>query len=410
MDADLIKQFTIDRTEAEQKPLAEDQHKAIKTTVGMLVPHRNPFGLESPIAYENIANPNNVRFKRTYDAYSLAPQYSFEYLLEREVGNEEWSEEILTEYLRLPDDDRYRSLADELIGNLKPEFTNDPFAKTWAIKTYLDENGIYSLKNEHAYESDPAASFLFGDLTGYCMHFSFAATYLFRSLGIPSRVGIGYSVPAANRAGGSALLVQAIHGHAWPEVYFKDIGWVIIDPAPQQTLVDMTTDPQDSLQQLLGDMLRNDSSFQDFLESQRTSFIQLGTILNIIYALVITLILIGYVVKTYRLLIPNFSLANERYRVSYRAILDRLACIGIRRRFGESREKFASRASKTAPSIIELTDSHLSCALGNIPKWKNHETNWQEFERRIQQEITSNTNIWHRVVGLINPFSWLLTK
>ena len=410
MDADLIKQFTIDRTEAEQKPLAEDQHKAIKTTVGMLVPHRNPFGLESPIAYENIANPNNVRFKRTYDAYSLAPQYSFEYLLEREVGNEEWSEEILTEYLRLPDDDRYRSLADELIGNLKPEFTNDPFAKTWAIKTYLDENGIYSLKNEHAYESDPAASFLFGDLTGYCMHFSFAATYLFRSLGIPSRVGIGYSVPAANRAGGSALLVQAIHGHAWPEVYFKDIGWVIIDPAPQQTLVDMTTDPQDSLQQLLGDMLRNDSSFQDFLESQRTSFIQLGTILNIIYALVIALILIGYVVKTYRLLIPNFSLANERYRVSYRAILDRLACIGIRRRFGESREKFASRASKTAPSIIELTDSHLSCALGNISKWKNHETNWQEFERRIQQEITSNTNIWHRVVGLINPFSWLLTK
>ena len=47
------------------------------------------------------------------------------------------------------------------------------------------------------------------------------------------------------------MLIQAIHGHAWPEVYFKDYGWVIIDPAPQQTLVDMSTDPQNSLQQLL---------------------------------------------------------------------------------------------------------------------------------------------------------------
>ena len=127
----------------------------------------------------------------------------------------------------------------------------------------MDQNGIYSLKNDHAYEKDPAASFLFGDLTGYCMHFSFAATYLYRSLGIPARVGIGYSVPAANRAGGSALLIQAVHGHAWPEIYFKDIGWVIVDPAPQQTLVDMSTDPQNELQQLLGDMLRDDTSYAE---------------------------------------------------------------------------------------------------------------------------------------------------
>ena len=42
---------------------------------------------------------------------------------------------------------------------LKPEFKEDPFAKAWTIKTYLDQNGIYSLKNQHAYESDPAASF-----------------------------------------------------------------------------------------------------------------------------------------------------------------------------------------------------------------------------------------------------------
>ena len=73
MDADLIKQFPSDRNETQAPPSAEDQRKAVRTTIGMLVPHRNPFGLESPIAYESKANPNNLRFNRTYEAYSLAP-------------------------------------------------------------------------------------------------------------------------------------------------------------------------------------------------------------------------------------------------------------------------------------------------------------------------------------------------
>ena len=117
------------------------------------------------------------------------------------------------------------------------------------------------------------------------MHFSFAATYLYRSLGIPARVGIGYSVPASNRAGGSALLIQAVHGHAWPEIYFKDIGWVIVDPAPQQTLVDMSTNPQNDLQQLLGDMLRDDTSYAEFMESQQADLFDIRTLMTAIAAI-----------------------------------------------------------------------------------------------------------------------------
>ena len=46
---------------------------------------------------------------------------------------------------------------------------------------------------------------------------------------------------------------------------------LIVDPAPQQTLVDMSTDPQNELQQLLGDMLRDDTSYAEFMESQKQS-------------------------------------------------------------------------------------------------------------------------------------------
>ncbi len=410
MDQDLITNFTNSRIDSRQLPKAEDQRVPVRATIGMLISHRTPFGLESPIAYENTANPNKLRFKRTYDSYSLAPEYDFNYLLGREIGREDWSQEVWEEYLTLPDDPRYKELAQSLIANLKPEYSDDPFAKAWAVKTFLDENGIYSLKNEHAYETDPAGSFLFGDLTGYCMHFSFAATYMFRSLGIPARVGIGYSVPASNRAGGSSLLIQAVHGHAWPEIYFRDVGWVIVDPAPQQTLVDMTTDPQNNLQQLLGDMLRSDASFDDFLQSQRSSSINLQLILNVLYSLILATLVTAYTIKFYRLWIPFQTGLDKQYRISYRAMLDQLSAVGLHREFGESREQFAVRARQVAPSMQQMTSQHLALALGSAAKTSYAQKKWLELRSTIVNEINRNTRPWQKIIAWINPFSWLLSK
>ncbi len=410
MDIDLIKNLASSRIESEQLPDSQAPRKSVRTTIGTLVPHRSPFGLDSPIAYENTPNPNNLRFKRTYDAYSLVPEFDFDYLLGQETGREDWSDEIWKEYLTLPADPRYRQLAEELTAGLKPEFRDDPFAKAWAIKTYLDENGIYSLKNAHAYEPDPAASFLFGDLTGYCMHFSFAATYLYRSIGIPARVGIGYSVPASNRGGGSSLLIQAINGHAWPEIYFKDIGWVIVDPAPQQTLVDMTTDPQNELQQLLGDMLREDSAFDDFLASQQSPLINLNTIIAIIGSLIAALLISGYTVKYYRLWIPARATKKNAHILNYRAAVDELASVGVYRQFGESREAFAKRASAYAPSLVPLTAEHLKSALGPPDRTNSDLESWANYRKSFHKELTTSIKTWRRIWAIVNPFPWLWSK
>lgn len=410
MDRDLIEQFTNTEIQAEVLPGAEDQRKAVRTTIGMLVAHRNPFGLVSPVSYTSTANPNSLRFKRAYDTYSLAPEYDFEYLLGRQLGRRDWSDEVLQEYLELPDDPRYGELARSLISNLRPQYADDPYAKAWAIKTYLDENGIYSLKNEHAYETDPAASFLFGDLTGYCMHFAFAATYMYRSIGIPARVGIGYSVPASNRAGGSALLIQAVHGHAWPEIYLRDIGWVIVDPAPQQTLVDMTTDPQNELQQLLGDMLRDDASFEDFLDSQQSGVISLQDVLNTLYALIVLAIVVGYLIKWYRIVIPELATDSEQYRLSYRRMLDSLAAVGISRRYGEARESFAHRVEHTVPSLQIATRAHLATSLGKEQAHSLTPQQWAELRKAVNQEVNRTTVPWLRLLAALNPYSWITSR
>src|SRR5690606_26724776 len=77
--------------------------------------------------------------------------------------------------------------------------------------------------------------FLFGDLTGYCVHFAHAAVFLMRAVGVPARVGTGYALPEANRQGGSALLLRNSDQHAWPEVY---LGPGEPMPSPAQTAVD----------------------------------------------------------------------------------------------------------------------------------------------------------------------------
>lgn len=416
MDEDLIEVFTPSRIEIKEPLPAPELRKSVRTTIGLLAPHRTPFGLDTPVAYENTPNPNNLRFKQTYDAYSMVPQYDFSNLIGRSAGDPDWSPQQRQAYLDLPADPRYQALADSILQDLRPEFANDPYAKALAIKDYLDRKGIYSLKNEHAYASDPAASFLFGDLTGYCMHFAFAATYMYRSIGLPARVGIGYSVPASNRAGGSSLLIQAINGHAWPEIYLEGIGWTIVDPAPSRTLVDMSVDPQNSLQQLLGDMLRDEASFAEFIESQQDGSLPLSTILRGIAFTLLALLLIAYSVRIYRQRAPYYAHAEQRYRLVYRAALDRLGALGLRRRYGESRESFAHRLSAVSPSFNTMTQYHLERALGHSSSHAQieaatmaQEADWMALDRRIRQEVRQHIPLWRRGIAFLHPFSWLQT-
>ncbi len=419
MDEDLIEFFTPTRVEINEPLDAPELRSTVRTTIGLLAPHRTPFGLDTPIAFENTPNPNNLRFKQTYDAYSMVPQYDFSDLIGRESGDPDWTPAQRQAYLELPADPRYKALAEEILTTLRPEFADDPYAKALAIKDYLDRNGIYSLKNEHAYADDPAASFLFGDLTGYCMHFSFAGAYLYRAIGLPARVGIGYSVPASNRAGGSSLLIQAINGHAWPEIYLEGVGWVIVDPAPSRTLVDMSVDPQNSLQQLLGDMLRDESSFDDFVASAQGSAFPIAIIVRSIALLLLALLLLAYTVKIYRLRAPYYAAPTQRYRLSYRAALDNLSAHGLRRRYGESREGFAQRLSAMTPSFSTMTYSHLRRTLGAqvidpqeaqiVSVDMAQDIDWLALDKRIKQEIRQHKPLWRRTLAVLNPVSWLHT-
>ncbi|MGG5751195.1 transglutaminase TgpA family protein [Zafaria sp. Z1313] len=76
--------------------------------------------------------------------------------------------------------------------------------------------------------------------SGYCIHYSSAMALMARSLGIPSRIAIGYA--PGREAGGTVdgpdgtqlqgYSITSRNAHAWPELYFEGIGWVPFEPTP----------------------------------------------------------------------------------------------------------------------------------------------------------------------------------
>lgn len=68
---------------------------------------------------------------------------------------------------------------------------------------------------------------------GYCIHFASAMAVMARSLGIPSRIAVGF-LPGTQLPekvdGRTAFTVTSHNLHAWPELYFEGIGWTRFEP------------------------------------------------------------------------------------------------------------------------------------------------------------------------------------
>jgi|GEM_PF-3457068 len=85
---------------------------------------------------------------------------------------------------------------------------------------------------------DPIARFILSEdenyRRGHCGYFASAFVVLCRLNNIPARLATGFcTIPQADTLKqGGTIQFKNSEAHAWGEVYFKDIGWVIFDPTP----------------------------------------------------------------------------------------------------------------------------------------------------------------------------------
>jgi hypothetical protein len=146
----------------------------------------------------------------------------------------EYPDWIKERYLQLPENfsERIAELAVQVAGN---EAT--VYDKVLATTSYLRRTITYSETiPEPPRNRDPIEWFLFDERSGFCNYYATAEVLMLRSLGIPARLSAGY----AQGTWDPEELVYTIIGkdsHAWPEVYFPNVGWVAFEPTVSQPVV-----------------------------------------------------------------------------------------------------------------------------------------------------------------------------
>jgi hypothetical protein len=178
-----------------------------------------------------------------------------------------------------------------------------------------------------------------------------------------------------------------------------------VDPAPHQTLDEPLPNTDQTLQSMLGEMMRKQAGEPDPYEEERRLLPTLAQVAKAASLLLLLTLLAALVVKVYRRSVPAFTQGEGLYRVGYRAAMDRLAEVGFRRQHGESRERFAARVRGAFPSFAAVTEQHLRWALGS--RRLEQPESVRVLARELQTELWRVVPPWRRALGWLNPFSWV---
>jgi len=106
-----------------------------------------------------------------------------------------------------------------------------PFRQALAIQDEL-RSWTYSLDPPSGHSGEAMRTFL-RNRTGYCEQFAGTMAVMLRTLGIPARVGVGFSPGELTDPAAGEYLVRASNAHAWVEVLFPGEGWIVFEPTPR---------------------------------------------------------------------------------------------------------------------------------------------------------------------------------
>ncbi|MGC8856368.1 MAG: transglutaminaseTgpA domain-containing protein, partial [Anaerolineae bacterium] len=142
-------------------------------------------------------------------------------------------------YLQIPAEiaPQIRLLAEEITRNAQT-----PYDKAAAITDYLRHEIEYRDTLPPVPQGrEPLLWVLFDEKKGFCNYYASAEVMLLRSVGVPARLAVGFAegelqerTQLTGREDEFVYVVRQKHSHAWPEVYFPEIGWVEFEPTGNQ--------------------------------------------------------------------------------------------------------------------------------------------------------------------------------
>jgi transglutaminase-like putative cysteine protease len=131
-------------------------------------------------------------------------------------------------YYDLPDSvpDVVRSLAASITAQAPT-----PYDKARALQDWFRTNFDYDLHVQSGHSSDAMVNFL-TIKRGYCEQFAGTFGAMARSVGLPTRVMVGFTQGQLRSDG--LYHIAGRQAHAWDEVWFDGYGWQEFDPTPHR--------------------------------------------------------------------------------------------------------------------------------------------------------------------------------
>ncbi|WP_143340388.1 DUF3488 and transglutaminase-like domain-containing protein [Demequina sp. NBRC 110057] len=131
-------------------------------------------------------------------------------------------------YLELPpamDSARVSDLAHSLT-----EEATSRFAQAVMLQDYLRDPSEFDYDTSVSPTTGDTVSSFLDSRAGYCVQFATTMVMMARTLEIPARLAVGFLPGSAGD--GDTFIVQGGDAHAWPELWFPEVGWVRFEPTP----------------------------------------------------------------------------------------------------------------------------------------------------------------------------------
>lgn len=181
--------------------------------------------LNSAYFIYNVDNPEIKKFQ----------EMRFE-VLRQVKGYDGMDEKFMKYYTYMPGNQKFASISD--LAHKITDSTKTPVDKVLAIRDYFlskDEHGkrLYQYTDNPGIPDLPNASklmyFLNESHKGYCAYYAGATLFMLRSLGIPSRIAVGFLTEERSDKNKGWYWYYANQAHAWVQVYFPGYGWLDFD-------------------------------------------------------------------------------------------------------------------------------------------------------------------------------------
>lgn len=347
-------------------------------------------------------------FKQIYRSFSLVYTGDYTELFLEEAGQEKFLASLPPERRELllyagssETEQRVAALTRQII-----EGQENLFLKILLIQEFLRNQYYYSLKPGLSGKMPPIEYFLFESKKGYCSYFAFAMTLMLRSVGVASRVAVGFA-PDRNNRTMNFFDVRVCDGHAWVEVYFDEYGWILFDPTSSNLLPEeefqLPRNQKEERDRLIDTILEHKEEMREITEmassfsvktrqlvSKMNHSIRMwGGILLGIFCLFFS----GCVIwkKMGQLWIYRMTKKTDlRVIALYRWMLTQLAATGekeYRIRKGETMEEFSSRLEPVV-SVKAITQLYQRGLFGG---------QWEEENGELEEIYLAFRNTFRRI-------------